>query len=130
MRNVVLIAHRGHGPTSLLSGDGKTVPDHIAPENTLKAFKAAVEQGADGIEFDVYLTKDGHPVVVHDDELNRNVEGAKRTDLDLGKISEKTLAEVQQYNVGQGEKIPSLKETFDFFVSANTVRASEGGSPT
>ena len=39
-----------------------------APENTLEAFLLAAEQGADGVELDVQLTKDGEMVVVHDEE--------------------------------------------------------------
>src|SRR5262245_42548188 len=99
MESVLILAHRGHGPTSLLSGNGKTVPENIAPENTLKAFREAISQNADGIEFDVYITKDGVPVVVHDDELNANVEGANRTGSELGKISEKNFVELSAYDV-------------------------------
>ena len=42
-----------------------------APENTLEAFLLAAEQGADGVELDVQLTKDGEMVVVHDEERRR-----------------------------------------------------------
>ena len=42
-----------------------------APENTLAAFQMAIDAGADGIEFDVQLAKDGVPVVIHDDNLKR-----------------------------------------------------------
>ena len=53
----LIIAHRGDSAH--------------APENTLAAFRRAVEAGADGIEFDVRLTKDGEVVVFHDSSLNR-----------------------------------------------------------
>jgi len=56
-RRPLIIAHRG---TSAW-----------APENTLAAFKLAVEQGADGVEFDVRLSKDGRAVVIHDSSLER-----------------------------------------------------------
>jgi glycerophosphoryl diester phosphodiesterase len=124
-----IIGHRGTGPTSVLSGDGRTVPNHMAPENTIQAFRRAVEQGADGIEFDVIVTKDGVPVVVHDDELNRNVEGAARKGTEMGRVSEKTLQEVQQYNVGHGEKIPSLRETLNYITEANAARVAQGKKP-
>jgi glycerophosphoryl diester phosphodiesterase len=52
-----IIAHRG------ASGE--------APENTMPAFELAVQQGADAIELDVRLTRDGVPVVLHDATLNR-----------------------------------------------------------
>ena len=42
-----------------------------APENTLDAFLLAIEQGADGIELDVQLSKDGVPVVIHDETVDR-----------------------------------------------------------
>jgi glycerophosphoryl diester phosphodiesterase len=42
-----------------------------APENTLRAFAAALEQGADGVELDVQRARDGVPVIVHDDDLER-----------------------------------------------------------
>ncbi len=129
MLGITIIAHRGNGPTSLLAGNGGRVPQQFAPENTLKAFQRALDQGADGIEFDLYVTKDGHPVVIHDNELNINVEGAARSQRDLGNISEQTLEEVQRYDVGQKQKIPSLRETLDFFVSANAKRASKGHPP-
>jgi glycerophosphoryl diester phosphodiesterase len=54
---VHIIAHRGASAT--------------APENTLAAFSRAIDQGADGIEFDVRLAKDGMPVVIHDATLLR-----------------------------------------------------------
>jgi len=43
----------------------------IAPENTLAAFACAIRDGADGIEFDVRLSRDGLPVVIHDASLKR-----------------------------------------------------------
>src|SRR5687768_14602657 len=42
-----------------------------APENTLAALSAALDLGADGVEFDVQLAKDGVPVVIHDYDLKR-----------------------------------------------------------
>ena len=45
-----------------------------APENTLEAFALAITQGADGIELDVQLTKDGIPVVIHDETIDRVTE--------------------------------------------------------
>ncbi|WP_039233709.1 glycerophosphodiester phosphodiesterase [Bacillus thermotolerans] len=46
-----------------------------APENTMSAFKAAERVGADGIELDVQLTKDGRLVVIHDEKLERTTNG-------------------------------------------------------
>ena len=57
MREPLIIGHRGASA--------------VAPENTLTAFKSAVLAGADGIEFDVRLSGDGVPVIIHDDTLYR-----------------------------------------------------------
>ncbi|MCL4722641.1 MAG: glycerophosphodiester phosphodiesterase, partial [Gammaproteobacteria bacterium] len=46
-----------------------------APENTLPAFELALAQGADGIEFDVQLTADGVPVLIHDETVDRTTDG-------------------------------------------------------
>lgn len=124
---IILIAHRGRGPTSKLSGyPEKDVPEGQAPENTLKAFKEAILQNADGIEFDIYLAKDGTPVVIHDNELNTNVAGAKRNEKDLGLVSEQTIEQLKTHNIGQGEKIPTLRETLDLIGEANKERKAKG----
>ena len=47
-----------------------------APENTLDAFRKAVEMGADGIELDVQMTKDGELVVIHDETIVSAMEKA------------------------------------------------------
>ena len=49
-----------------------------APENTMDAFRKAVEMKADGIELDVNLTKDGEVVVIHDEVLDRVSDGTGR----------------------------------------------------
>lgn len=96
----------------------------VAPENTLAAFAQAMADGADGIEFDVRLARDGVPVVIHDATL-------ERTGLTVGRISELTSEELQRADVGSwfgrriqstsadfaGEKLPSLPQVFDFFSS-------------
>jgi len=81
------------------------------PENTLAAFKEALELGAHMIEFDVRLTRDGHLVILHDETVDRTSNGQ-------GKISELTLDEVKQLDAGSwfspefaSEKIPTLEET-------------------
>src|SRR5215210_8770983 len=47
-----------------------------APENTMEAFRLAVESGAGGLELDVHLTRDGHLVVIHDPTLDRTTDGS------------------------------------------------------
>ncbi len=83
------------------------------PENTMLAFSRALELGADGAEFDVQLSRDGVPVVFHDESLSR-ITGDPRLVKDL------TLAELQQFDISyrfQGEcpaqRIPTLEEYFE-----------------
>lgn len=98
----------------------------LAPENTLAAFSRAIGDGADGIEFDVRLSRDGAPVVIHDATL-------KRTGLTDRRVSELTTAQLREVNVGSwfsartensnvsflGEKLPTLAQVFELF-SANS----------
>jgi len=77
-----------------------------APENTIAAFKLAVDQKADGIELDVTLSQDGQIVVIHDDSVDRTTNGE-------GEVSDLTLAELQALDAGQGEHIPTLEEVFE-----------------
>ncbi|MGB7070063.1 MAG: glycerophosphodiester phosphodiesterase family protein [Pyrinomonadaceae bacterium] len=65
----------------------------VAPENTFTAFRQAVEVGADGIEFDVRLSKDGVPVVIHDRSL-------ERTGRKFGLVADCTAAELGKLDVG------------------------------
>ena len=81
------------------------------PENTLAAFRAAVEAGAHMVEFDVHLTKDDKMVVIHDATVDRTTNGK-------GKVSELTLAEIRNLDAGSwkspefaGERIPTFEET-------------------
>ena len=83
-----------------------------APENTLEAFRLAMEQGADGIELDVHLTKDGEVVVIHDETLDRTSNGQ-------GKVRDYTLEELKKFSFHnhiekyKGVQIPTLKEVLD-----------------
>ncbi len=84
-----------------------------APESTLPAFECAIAKGADTIEFDLHLTKDGELVVHHDYYLGR-------TDNGIGYISDYTLAELRDLDAGSwfdmsfaGAKIPMLKEILE-----------------
>jgi glycerophosphoryl diester phosphodiesterase len=84
-----------------------------APENTLASFQLALEQGADGIELDIHLTKDGEIVVCHDPTIDRTTNGS-------GYIVEMQVAEIKRFDAGgwfsqqyAGESIPTLAEVFD-----------------
>ena len=79
------------------------------PENTLEAFSLAIEQGADGIELDVHLSKDREVVVAHDERLERVSDG-------IGYISDHTLEELKMLDFSKPVpgspacRIPTLRE--------------------
>ncbi len=81
------------------------------PENTLAAFREAIQLGAHMIEFDVALTKDGKLVLMHDATVDRTTDGS-------GPVSDLTLAELKALDAGswkgqefKDERIPTLDET-------------------
>ncbi len=76
------------------------------PENSLAAFALAVEQGADGIELDVQLSKDGRAVIVHDSTLERLCGNPR-------KVSELTAAQLKQEDLGEGQTVALLEELFE-----------------
>ena len=98
----------------------------LAPENTLAAFSRAMNDGADGIEFDVRLSRDRVPVVIHDATL-------KRTGMIDRPVSALTASELGQIDVGSwfaartqdlkesflGEKLPLLAQVFELFSANN-----------
>jgi glycerophosphoryl diester phosphodiesterase len=99
-------------PTLILCHRGAK---NYAPENTMAAFKTALELGADGFELDTQLTSDGHVVVFHDKTVDRTTNGH-------GKLSKLTLADIRKLDAGssfsekfRGEKIPTLDEVFETF---------------
>ncbi|HJN08933.1 MAG TPA: glycerophosphodiester phosphodiesterase family protein [Pirellulaceae bacterium] len=95
-RGQLIIAHRG--------------ASYDAPENTLAAFRLAWRQGADGVEGDFYLTKDGQIVCIHDADTKRTA-GVNR------QVAKSTLAELRELDVGRwkdeefaGERMPTLQQ--------------------
>jgi glycerophosphoryl diester phosphodiesterase len=84
-----------------------------APENTLAAFKLALEQDADGIELDVKLSADNQVIVIHDETVDRTTDGT-------GRINSLTLSEIKRLDAGSKysdryklERIPTLPEVFE-----------------
>lgn len=95
----LIIAHRGS------AGE--------APENTIAAFRLALEQQCDAIELDVHLSKDGEIIVCHDATVDRTTNGT-------GSIHEMTVEQLKALDAGSwfdakfaGEQIPLLEEVFD-----------------
>ncbi|MCR5310554.1 MAG: glycerophosphodiester phosphodiesterase [Lachnospiraceae bacterium] len=91
------------------------------PENTLLAFKKAVEAGCDGIELDVHLTKDGEVVVIHDETVDRTTDGT-------GFVADKTLEELKKLDASFKFKgqyginpVPTLREYFDLIKDTGII---------
>lgn len=95
-RRVQIIAHRANSGYS--------------PENTLVGIRQAFDEGADAVEVDVRITKDGELVLMHDEDITRTTDG-------IGLVSDKSLAELKNLDAGSwfspfyaGEQIPTLTE--------------------
>lgn len=89
---VVRIAHRGASKEF--------------PENTLLAFRKAIEQGVDYLEMDLHLTRDREIVIMHDETLDRTTNGT-------GFIWDHTLEELRTLDAGRGEPIPTLADVVE-----------------
>lgn len=82
-----------------------------APENTIPAFRMAMEMGADGIELDVHLSSDGKLMVIHDHLVNRTSNGT-------GRVVDMTCQELKKldfsYGMSEysGARIPTLREVY------------------
>jgi glycerophosphoryl diester phosphodiesterase len=104
-----IMAHRGN-PT-------------VCPENTLASFAQAIRDGADILETDLHLTRDGEFVCIHDATVDRTTDGT-------GPVAEKTLEELKKLRAGHGfesyseERIPGLKEVIPL-VPAHVALALE-----
>ena len=97
-----------------------------APENTLEAFRLAVEAGASGLELDVHVTRDGEVVVIHDPTVDRTTDGS-------GAVAAMTLEEIWRLDAGysfstdggrtfpyrgRGLRVPTLAEVYSEFPDA------------
>src|SRR5512141_12305 len=100
-----------------------------APENTLAAFRLAMQQGADGVELDVWRCASGEVVVAHDEDLQRVAGSPLR-------IPDARLDELRAADVGawkgarwRGERIPRLDEVLEALPGAvvNVELKSRGG---
>lgn len=104
---------------NFIEGDNFTVIAHRGasayyPENTMISFEGAIAMGADMVELDVQLSRDGEVVVFHDEKLSRCTNNK-------GKVSDYSLVELKKLDAGswfgkryQGAKIPTLEEALSF----------------
>ncbi|MFR3818071.1 MAG: glycerophosphodiester phosphodiesterase [Fusobacterium varium] len=91
------------------------------PENTMLAFKKAIESGVDGIELDVQLTKDGEVVIIHDETIDRTTDGK-------GLVSSYTYEELSKFDASfiyrnqiEFNKIPTLREYFELIKNKKII---------
>ena len=84
------------------------------PENSLPAYKRAIELGVDFVEIDVRMTKDNVPVSMHNDSVNAYVRNAK------GRVEDMTFDQLRKLDIGEkhgpewrGTKVPSFAEILD-----------------
>ena len=120
----LIIAHRGYC--------------QFAPENTLPSFKRAIAAGADLVELDYHSAKDGKLVVIHDEELDRTTDAAKRWSRKHIMVETKTAAEIQSLDAGSwfdlkyaGTRIPLLAEALDTIQAESvTLIERKSGAPT
>jgi glycerophosphoryl diester phosphodiesterase len=96
----------GHGAhrTMIVAHRGASA---VEAENTLPAFEAALAAGADAVEFDVRLSAEGVPVVMHDPDVSRTTDGA-------GLVRDMTLAQLKRLSIrttgGASTEVPTLAE--------------------
>lgn len=90
--NILIVAHRGASA--------------YEPENTLRAFRRAIELGAHMSELDVHMSKDRHVMIMHNATVEKTTNGT-------GAIKDMTLAELKKLDAGKGERIPTLQEVID-----------------
>jgi glycerophosphoryl diester phosphodiesterase len=117
---VAVVAHRG------ASGS--------CPENTAVAFRHAVANGAQVVEFDVYQTRDGHWVCMHDATCDRTTNARAVLAREKVRIDQLTLAEVQRLDSGSwfraefaGEAVPTLEQALAAIFPALPMIERKGG---
>ncbi|HET6381468.1 MAG TPA: glycerophosphodiester phosphodiesterase family protein [candidate division Zixibacteria bacterium] len=111
------------------------------PENTMEAYRRAVELGADAVELDVHLTADGQLALIHDDMLDRTTDGS-------GPVRERTVRELRRLDAGAkfegpdgsfpyrgtGMRIPTLPEVLEWLPEDTglvvEIKAREAVEPT
>ena len=103
-----IIGHRGYGPTSAALKTPENLKT-LLPENSLAAFKYALDHGADGIECDVFLSGDGVPMVIHDDEIDLHITPADAAGAKGKLVSQMTAADITAIDIGGGHRVPTLE---------------------
>lgn len=102
----LILAHRGYKSSY--------------PENTMKAFLESEKAGADGLELDVQMTKDGELVVIHDEKVDRTTDG-------IGMVKDYSLMELRKLNAAflhkdiAAEPVPMLEEVLEWLAETDLI---------
>jgi glycerophosphoryl diester phosphodiesterase len=107
----------------------------LTPENTMAAFVRGLAEGADGLEFDVRLSADGVPMVIHDPTLERTTDGtgpvAARTARELARLDAgfRFAADREFPWRGRGARIPRLVEVLEALPDTRAIIEIKDGTP-
>jgi glycerophosphoryl diester phosphodiesterase len=133
LRNGKTRTVRGEWPVNLAHRGASA----LAPENTIDAFRLAVEAGAGGLELDVHMTRDWQIVVIHDATVDRTTNGS-------GAVSEMTLDELRGFDAGhnfspdggptrpyrgRGVRVPTFGEVLEEFPGVPVNIEIKAGTP-
>lgn len=123
------------GQTPLIIGH-RGYPE-VAPENTLPSFARAIEAGADMIELDAQVSRDGVPMLIHDDTLSRTTNARSIWPRRNVRVGDCTAAELGKLDAGSwfgsefaGTRISTLAETLNFIRKRGSVALVERKSGT
>lgn len=84
------------------------------PENSLQGFRYAIEHNVEGLEFDVHLTRDRLPVIMHDETINRTTDGK-------GRICDYDFDQLKKFKLSNGESIPTLYELLELVKNVDVI---------
>ncbi|APX33414.1 glycerophosphodiester phosphodiesterase [Brachybacterium sp. P6-10-X1] len=94
----------------------------LAPENTVASFRRGIAEGAELLECDVHLSRDGVDAIIHDATLDRTAQ--EESPLHTGAVADLTRAQLDRVLVGHGEHIPTLTEVLDVAVREDGTRVT------
>ncbi|MFC6254191.1 glycerophosphodiester phosphodiesterase [Secundilactobacillus hailunensis] len=84
------------------------------PENSMQGFRYAIEHNVEGLEFDVHLTRDRLPVIMHDEKINRTTNGK-------GRICDYDYEQLVLFKLSNGESIPTLYDLLELVRNADVI---------
>ncbi|MTV82587.1 glycerophosphodiester phosphodiesterase [Secundilactobacillus folii] len=84
------------------------------PENSLQGFRYAIEHNVEGLEFDVHLTRDQVPVIIHDEKINRTTNGK-------GRVCDFDYEELATFSLSNGESVPKLDDFLTLVGKADII---------